>query len=299
MYDSVIVGGGPAGASCALWLKQLGLEPCILEKGSTLGGLQNSSPYINKWIAVSRGKSGQDIAKDIHANVIEHGVHCRFNNSVNEINRCPGGFSVRTENGTAVTAKTLVLASGVKAARAGLISAPDVFFGPGDKVHDLPVKGKSIAILGGGDNALENYLFAKQKGVARAKIFARTIVGRRALLNQIDRADLFIGDCKFDPFTKSVNGQCFDYALVMYGWVPALGYARTLGLSVDSRGFVQVDDSCHTSIAGVYAVGEVTQRMHPCCATAMADGVVAAKAIQSMFDYSYTNYGSAISSFAS
>jgi len=45
MADAVIVGAGPAGASCALWLKMPGFKPCIVERRGALGGLQNESSY--------------------------------------------------------------------------------------------------------------------------------------------------------------------------------------------------------------------------------------------------------------
>ncbi len=44
-----VIGGGPAGMSCALWLKHLDFSPIIIEQGPQLGGLQNISPFQNKW----------------------------------------------------------------------------------------------------------------------------------------------------------------------------------------------------------------------------------------------------------
>ena len=51
-------------------------------------------------------------------------------------------------------------------------------------------------------------------------------------------------------------------------------------LARSTAGFVITDEGCETSVNGVYAIGEVAQRMHPCCATSIADGVTAAKSIQ-------------------
>ena len=47
MHDSVIVGGGPAGASCALWLARLGLSPLLVEASARLGGLGNDNPFAD------------------------------------------------------------------------------------------------------------------------------------------------------------------------------------------------------------------------------------------------------------
>jgi thioredoxin reductase (NADPH) len=60
-FDAVVIGGGPAGASCALWLKLLGFSPTIIEERSRLGGLQNDSPYQNDWITPLVGLSGREV----------------------------------------------------------------------------------------------------------------------------------------------------------------------------------------------------------------------------------------------
>jgi thioredoxin reductase (NADPH) len=53
MFDATIVGAGPAGSSCALWLKQLGFSPVIIDRNDQCGGLQLLNPYLNTWIATS------------------------------------------------------------------------------------------------------------------------------------------------------------------------------------------------------------------------------------------------------
>ena len=74
MHDTVIVGGGPAGASCALWLARLGLSPLLIEAGARLGGLGNDNPFPDAWIAVLPGVTGQQVAANIDASVRAAGV---------------------------------------------------------------------------------------------------------------------------------------------------------------------------------------------------------------------------------
>lgn len=78
MFDSIIVGGGPAGASCALWLKMLGFKPCIVERRATLGGLQNENPYPNQWIAPIFGKSGVEVAAKAIQRTLERDAVSKF-----------------------------------------------------------------------------------------------------------------------------------------------------------------------------------------------------------------------------
>ena len=59
-----IIGGGPAGMSCALWLKHLDYYPIIIEKSDRLGGLQNINPFHNKWYLGVHGKTGEKLARE-------------------------------------------------------------------------------------------------------------------------------------------------------------------------------------------------------------------------------------------
>ena len=89
-----------------------------------------------------------------------------------------------------------------------------------------------------------------------------------------------MGQYEIQTDHNTVAGRSYDQIVVLYGWEPHLPYVQSLGLARDSRGFVLTDPDCQTSVPGMYAIGEVAQRMHPCCITSMADGAVAAKAIQ-------------------
>lgn len=282
--DSVIIGGGPGGASCALWLKMLGFTPCIIEKRATLGGLQNESPYPNQWIAAVAGKIGQQVAEDIHRNILEHGIDCRFNETVMAVKPVDNGFSVATDQGAVIMGKTLVLASGVRPASGGLKAALNLLIGPGFHVASQSYADKRVAILGGGDSAFENYAFIKERGAALAHIFARSIRARKEFMLRVPAEDVHIGQYDVDEERGTVNGIPYDQIVVMYGWEPHLSYVKDMAIARDTHGFVVTDRDCQTSVPGIYAVGEVAQRMHPCCVTSMADGVVAAKAIQRVLE---------------
>jgi hypothetical protein len=77
-----------------------------------------------------------------------------------------------------------------------------------------------------------------------------------------------------------VNGKRFDKLIVLYGWEAHLPYMAEIPMALNERGFVMTGSDCETSQRDVFAIGEVAQRGHPCCITSMADGVLAAKAIQ-------------------
>ncbi|MEP9353641.1 NAD(P)/FAD-dependent oxidoreductase [Xanthobacter sp. KR7-65] len=280
MFDAVIIGGGPAGSSCALWLKMLGFRPCLVERRQALGGLQNDNPYPNAWIAPVRDKTGLEIAADIDRHLKEHDIVCRLGEAVSELEVVKGGFRVTTTGGEIILGRTCVLATGVRPVKGGFTDSDTVIIGPGQTLFNAGFEGRSVAILGGGDNAFENYIFVRKRGAGRITLFARTIRARREFLEKVPPADVRIGPYAVDPAEPSVDGARFDRILVLYGWEPYLPYARHLNLRRDPRGFVETSVDCETAIPGLYAIGEIAQRMHPCCVTSMADGVVAAKAIQ-------------------
>ena len=286
VYDSVIVGGGPAGASCALWLARLGLSPLLVEASERLGGLGNDNPFADDWIAVLPGVTGQQVAANIDASVRAAGVPLRLSTRTTDVRPCKGGIEATLAGPGGETTRVrgrLVIASGVRAK--GLpdhppgASWPGVLIGPGSPIVAQDYSGLSVAVLGGGDNAFENYVYVRNRG-ARC-IYLRAACAQQQWVQRAGREGVRIGPYQVDPAARSVDGRQYDLILVFYGWEPQAGFADDLRLARDERGYIRTDfATAETSVPDIYAIGEVAHRMHPCVVTSMADGVVAAKAIQ-------------------
>ena len=284
-FDAVVIGGGPGGASCAQWLKMLGFSPCLVERRSRLGGLQNENPYHNRWIvAAAPGSSGHDIARAIHENIRALGIPVLLDTEVTDVlRRDADGFHVEVRGPAGprrVTGRTVVLASGVKPNAGNLARRANLLIGHGNQVEETDFRGAKVAILGGGDNAFHNYPILKERGAREVTLFARTIRARLEFLEQVPPEHVRLGEYLVDEERLTVNGEAFDKIIVLYGWSVNLDYMRSIEVAVDTKGFVVADRDCQTSVTGIYAIGELTQRLHPCCVTAMADGATAAKAIQ-------------------
>lgn len=284
MYDAIIIGAGPAGVSCAMWLKQLGFNPLVLEKNATAGGLQLQNPYDNTFIATSPPTPGSDVAQTMQDNLRHHRIEALFNITAKSATKVETGdtstYRVEASNGAVYEGKTLVLATGVRHKTLGLASRANLILGSGHVIASRDFTGANVAILGGGDSAFENYRFVLERGAASATIFARNIRASVEQLRHVPPEHVVLGHCVFDSDTNQVNGEIYSHVLVLYGYEAPVEALLGLPLLMKTSGFVQTDATTMTSISGVYAIGEIAQAMHPCTVTAMAEGIVAAKAIQ-------------------
>lgn len=287
----VIVGAGPGGSSCAIWLKQLGYEVLLLDRQDKAGGLQLKNPYTNSWIATSPGATGASVVSALNESLKNHKVQARFNFEVSSIKKKEGvGFSVSglcSGVQEEILADYVVLASGVSPKDLGL---PDIvkrvkLIVGASAVFDDPslIKGARVAVLGGGDSAFETVKKLNASGASEVYLFARNIKARPSLIEAAGAVNV-IQDPTYVTDGSSVTWSdgclTFDHIAVMYGFRPELDYAKNLSLAFNTNGFVQTDVDCRTSVEGVYAIGEISNRAHPCCVTAMSDGIVASKAIQ-------------------
>jgi thioredoxin reductase len=271
-YDVIIIGGGPAGLSCAIWLKQLGIDAVLLEASGVLGGLQTRSPYQNLWIPGVQGKTGQEVAASLARHATDIGVDFRVNSPVLSVAE---RFAVTTEQ-DALSARFVVVATGSTPRTGGFVPAANVAIGPGEPMEALDVAGRSVAILGGGDNAFDQAKFVRDRG-GRVTVFSRGMPRAQKLLQKrIPDVPVIVGpyDARQDDMT--VNGQRFDSFGVQYG------FEAVVPAGLDIRGedaYVTVDRLGETRESGVFACGEVTDFWHPCVTTSAAHGIQVAKQI--------------------
>lgn len=291
IHDALIVGAGPAGISCAVWLARLGLHPLLFDASERVGGLCRGNPFPDPWTLLLPQADGDSVAAQLERSAADAGLDMLLGTRIDRIERQGAGFVVHGAAGGPVPGHTVVLATGVRPRgwRLGLDAQggrlPGVIVGPGGEVARQGYAGKRVAILGGGDNAFENALYVAERGAAEITLYCRSVKAQQQLRERVPQAWLRLDDYSVEPAARRVAGQPYDLILVFYGWEPALGPVQGLPLALDAGGFVDTERyTAETSVAGIYAVGELTRRQHPCVLTAMADGVVAAKAIQARLE---------------
>lgn len=278
---TLIIGAGPAGSACALWLHQLGCPVLLVDKNPQAGGLQQFSPYQNVWIPSVLGRRGMDVAAALDEHLRSAGVPLRFGAGVAAVQRKAGGFLAQLDDGSRLEVERIVLATGAKFKTGGFTPSERLSIGPGRGFEAMEVAGRRLAILGGGDNAFDAYNFARQRGVGEARIFARTLRAQKKLQGLVPAEHVVVGPFEVNAQAGTVNGEVFDCISVQFGFeaqVPA-GFER---LERTPEGYVKAAVNGVTSEPGVFAAGEVANTLHPCVTTSFAHGIQVAKLIQAL-----------------
>ena len=154
-----IVGGGPAGMSCAIWLKYFGFYPIIIEKSDRLGGASTINPFHNRWYLGMPGQTGKENAEQFRRHIALEEITTLSGSKLKRIIR-EEDFRLFTEEHE-ITAQAIVIATGQRfrgyesiksiAASQEIELSPRVCFNPG---ATPATHGKVVAVVGGGDNGI-------------------------------------------------------------------------------------------------------------------------------------------------
>ncbi|CAN5639979.1 thioredoxin-disulfide reductase [soil metagenome] len=300
-YDVVIIGGGPAGLSAAIWCADLGLDPILIEKESEFGGQLRSifNPIVN--YPAAQAANGSELA-----DAFIRSANCfQFDRTTGEaVAIDPPSLSVEMKGGRRVSGRAIVLATGVSRRRLGILGETE-FQGKGVLTSGAKerewVKGKRVVIVGGGDAAMEN---AVMLGEYAAKVF---VVHRRAeftargeFMTQArdnDRVEFVTnatvesiegGECVEqiivrDDLTGESNTIEAENVLIRIGVEPNSQLLRSI-VELDPAGYVKVNTSAETSLPGIYAVGDVANPVSPTISTAAGTAATAVKSIFSLLE---------------
>jgi thioredoxin reductase (NADPH) len=309
-----IIGGGPAGMSCALWLANDGLRPIIIEQASALGGMARTSPYPNEWLLGRPGETARENAEAFAHHVQQARVECWLGARPRRILRGSGGtFEIEAAFADgrppqSLSCPAVVIAVGtdfrgtewldrVANARA-LTQRGRVHLGPGWAGEPGADLGAHVAVIGGGDNAFDVSRMLAEKGV-RATIVMRSAVPHarpqmveRLRAHQASGLAVVLAEqtvAALDETGGKVRVRLdaggtieVDHVLLLLGYRPNTGepWLADLPLKKDAEGYLVVDRNMETSCPGVFAIGEVANPAHPNIATAIASGTMAAREIQ-------------------
>jgi thioredoxin reductase (NADPH) len=308
-----IIGGGPAGMSCALWLHNYGLHPVIVEQETALGGMARRSPYPNEGLLGQPDQTARENAAKFAGHIGKLGIETWLGGQPQRLRRESDGFRLEIVLSGEVTARSisgpaLVIATGtqfrgegwldqVKNARQ-LAAAGRVHLGPaavGEPDADL---GAHVVVVGGGDNAFDVSRMLAEKGVRVTLVMRSKEPKARPLL--VERLRQYQASGMAEVMAERTvaaleeagsrirvrlddGGEItVDHVALLFGYRPNTSepWLAELALEKDLRGYLVVDGNMETSCRGVFAVGDVANPGHPCIATAIGSGTMAARRIQ-------------------
>lgn len=293
IYDMIVIGGGPAGYTAALYGARAGLETVVLEKLSA-GGQMALTMQIDNYPGFEEGIDGFSLGEKMQAGAERFGVVTELA-EVSSVQLDGEIKIVETDQG-AFKGRTVVIATGANPRRLG-IENEEALVGRGVNYcaacDGMFYKGKHVAVIGGGNSAaadatILSRLAGKVSMVHRRDSLRADNVYRKAL-EKTDNLE-FIWDSVVDEliYDDKLTGiklrnvktgresmlDC-DGVFISVGRAPATELFGE-SLEFDAGGYIVADESTRTNVPGVYAAGDVRTKELRQVVTAVADGAMAA-----------------------
>ena len=295
MFDVIIIGGGPAGLSAAIYAKRAGLETAVIEK-ATAGGQISQTHKLENYLGFENGISGADFAADSLAQAKRFGV-VFISDEVVDL-ELEGEVKKVTTLGSTYEAKSIILALGVSPRKLEIPGEAELT-GMGVSYcatcDGAFFKGLPVAVIGGGDTAFEEALYLSdiasdvylihRRDAFRAQQYLVDIAEKKENIHFIkDTIPLEIqGDFEVEGLlvknVKTEEKKVLDVAgvFVAAGHIPGTDLLNGK-VDLDAQGYVIADEDTRTNIENVFAAGDVRTKSLRQVITAAADGAVAATA---------------------
>lgn len=294
MYDTIIIGAGPAGMTAALYAARSNLKVALLERGIP-GGQMNNTADIENYPGYAN-ISGPELAEKMFEPLENLGVEHLF--GLVEKIEDRGDFKEIITEDEHFEAKTVIIASGANHRHLGV---------PGEEDYNSRgvsycavcdgafFRDEDLLVVGGGDSAVEEAIFltrfAKSVTIVhrRDELRAQKVLQDRAFANEKIR---FVWDSVVESIhgderkvtgvtfknvkTGEISQAEFGGIFIYVGLDPVSEFAADLGIA-DEAGWILTDHQMKTSVAGIYAVGDVRQKDLRQITTAVGDGAIASQ----------------------
>ena len=297
VYDMIIIGGGPAGYTAALYGARAGLDVAVIEKMS-IGGQMALTDVIDNYPGFDEGVEGFTLGMKMQAGAERFGAKTVYAEVIRA--DLEGDVKRIVTEGEVLFARTVVIATGADPRTLG-IAGEERLIGRG--LHYCAhcdgrfYKGKEVVVVGGGNTAAADALYLSRLAAKVTVIHRRdTLRATRIYHEPLMRAENveFLWDSVVEDYlleegargrirgarvlnrkTGETRELTCDGIFVSVGRQPntALFADR---LTLDEGGYVVADETTRTNIAGVYAVGDVRTKALRQVVTAVGDGAVAA-----------------------
>ncbi len=297
-YDAIIIGGGPAGLTAALYLAREGMDTLVIEKAG-LGGQAGITQTLDNFPGFDEGIAGAEFADRLGRQALKFGVEILQAQEVTEIEEDGQYHIVHTGSGDHYHSKVVLLASGARYRRMDIPGEDELI---GVNVHFCATcdgafyKGQKVLVVGGGNSGFEEGLFltkfASQVDILvnspepkASKILQDKVAEKENMNVLLNHSILKLrGGNKLESVLvadKTTNeNKSLDYngIFVFIGLTPNNDLIKA-NAELDPWGFVKTEHMM-TSIPGIFAAGDVRAGSTKQAASAAGEGASAALAIR-------------------
>lgn len=299
MYDVMIIGGGAAGLTAAVYARRAGRSVLVIEKGA-FGGQITWSPRVENFPSVL-SISGAELGDRFLEQAMEQGAEVELEGIVS-VEKSSGGFLARSDSGACFEGKTLIVAAGARPRPLGIKREEEL---TGNGLCYCAVcdgaffKNRVVAVNGGGNSALQDALLLSE-GCERVYLIHRRgeFRGEQRLVERLrkrgnvdfvlDASVLeLIGEEELRAIVIEQSGERRE--LPVAGLFVAVGHSPDLKifsdfLELDAAGYSTAGENCLSPTPGVFVAGDCRRKSVRQLTTAVADGAVAALAACAYLD---------------
>ena len=294
LYDIIILGGGPASMSAGIYAKQMGLNVLLIEK-SAFGGQITTTSTITNYLGFPT-ITGEELSNRMHEHTISSGINIAEEEITNtELNTTLKTVHTHTNK---YTAKAVIIGIGTSPRTLGVDNEKN-YLNKGISYSSLrdrdKYEGKQVAVVGGGNSAIEDaiYLSAKCEQVHlihRRQEFRADKQLVDNLYNLVEEGKIVLhldykphsvsGDGKIDTLTlthiptnttKDIKIDCIFVAIGRGADTDIIDK----DIERNEQGYIITNELMETNLAGVYAIGDIRTTPFRQIVTAVADGAVA------------------------
>ncbi|WP_461218774.1 thioredoxin-disulfide reductase [Lapidilactobacillus salsurivasis] len=298
-YDVIVIGAGPGGMTAALYASRSNLSVLMLDRG-IYGGQMNNTAEIENYPGFT-SILGPELGEKMYASATQFGAEYTYG-TVKTVEDHHDYKTVITDEGE-YQAKAVIIATGAEHRHLGVPGEEDY---SGKGVSYCAVcdgaffKGREVAVIGGGDSAVEEGIYLAQLASKvtivhrRDQLRAQKILQQRALANEkiefvwnaqveaIEGDGQKITDVRYRDKVSGVEKQLPAAGVFIYvGIEPMTEPFRALGV-LDEAGWIPTDEQTRTKVPGVFAVGDVRAKHLRQIANAVGEG---GQAGQAAFDF--------------
>ncbi len=296
MYDTIILGGGPAGLTAGIYCSRYNLDTLILTEG--IGGTITDTHLMENW-PTEKQISGDLFAKKVSEHAKEEGTKIE-QKRVSKIKKEENQFKITTFDDEEYTAKSILLAFGSERKKLGL-EKEEEFLGKGlsycATCDGMFFKDKTVAVVGGGNAGVNSalylskvakkvYLYTHGEALRASSSWIEKIKDKENIdISYFTEIKDLLGDEKLEKIIINKDGKeekvKVDGLFIEIGSSPSPLPEHNFELEKDSNNFIKVDQSQQTSQDMVWAAGDITDNSNKFfqAITAASEGAVAAQNI--------------------